>query len=647
MRKISFIVFFAFFASQISGQIDAPDPDFCEKIACMDEQKQVPFLKGNSKSFIGNNYDLKYHRCYWEINPAVLFIKGNITSYFKVTQSSITDISFVLDSALTVDSVKYHGTKMSFTHSLDAVNIQLGTSLSLGTLDSLTIFYQGIPKSGSGFGSFVKETHNGIPIIWTLSEPFGSGEWWPCKDDLSDKIDSIDIIVKTPLAYRVASNGLLVNEYQLGLDKFYHWKHRYPITAYLVAIAVTNYSVYSDYVPMGNDSLQILNYVYPESLATLKPQSKAIIPVMQLFNKLFTDYPFKKEKYGHAQFNWGGGMEHQTMSFMNNFGYELMAHELAHMWFGDMVTCGSWHDIWLNEGFATYASGLCYEHLDSIYGYWKTWKNNKMNHVTSQPAGSVYVVDTTSVYRIFNSRLSYSKGAMVLHGLRWVIGDSAFFAAITNYLHDPKHSYGYAKTPDLQVHFEIASGKNLTGFFNDWIYGEGYPTYNTIVQYVPGGSWEITLNQTTSHVSVNFFKMPVPLRFYFGSKDTTIVFEHDFSGQKYNVILPQKPDSVVFDPEKWIISKNNSLFLQLTPHEISNQIKFYPNPVNDVLSLESENLKIFMVEVLNPEGQQIYQVKINNQNEFKINTSNLSKGIYFVKIYTEKGTFVKRILKVD
>jgi len=182
---------------------------------------------------------------------------------------------------------------------------------------------------------------------------------------------------------------------------------------------------------------------------------------MNLYTTLFEEYPFANEKYGHAQFGWGGGMEHTTVSFMGSFGRNLIAHELAHQWFGNKITCGSWKDIWLNEGFATYLSGLTIENLDGNSAF-ITWKQQRINSITSQPNGAVYLTDsdTTSVNRIFNGRLSYDKGSMVLHMLRKKLGDADFFQGLKNYLADANHAYGYAKTEDFIAIMETTSGQD-------------------------------------------------------------------------------------------------------------------------------------------------------------------------------------------
>ena len=277
----------------------------------------------------GSNYDVKYHRFHWQIDPSQLYISGSVMTLFE-TKSNTNQLEFDLVSALTVDSVMYHSATVNFSHTNDILTVMLPATLPVGTLDSVEIVYQGVPP-GSGFGSFNTSTHNATPVLWTLSEPFYSSDWWPCKSLNTDKADSIDVFVTTDTSYRVASNGKLMNEIFNGSEKTVHWKSNYPISSYLVAIAVTNYAEYSDYVPLaGGDSLQVLNYVYPEDLATAQSQTPQIIPIIQLYDSLTIEYPFKNEKYGHAQFNWGGGMEHQTMSFVINYGQSLIAHECAH-----------------------------------------------------------------------------------------------------------------------------------------------------------------------------------------------------------------------------------------------------------------------------------------------------------------------------
>ena len=647
-NKIIAIIIFLMITWSLSAQKPRTEIelDIINKTAvnsCSHNKQQM--FAAMSSSYAGSNIDIKYHRMFWNIDPAINYISGSVFTVFNTTENNVRIITFELDTAMLVDSVLYHGQKISFADSaVYLLNLYLPTEVSLNVLDSIEIFYQGTPGAGLGFGSFLQDFHSGAPIIWTLSEPYGAKEWWPNKNDLSDKIDSIDVYVKTPMGQRAASNGLLVEESIVDNHKLYHWKHRHAIATYLIAIAVTNYAVYSDFATINSGVVEVLNYIYPEDSATVVQQTPNVISSIQLYSNLFIDYPFINEKYGHAQFGWGGGMEHQTMSFMGGFSHSLMAHELAHQWFGDMVTCGSWHDIWLNEGFATYLTGLTYENMPGT-PWWESWKHQTMNSVLNYNDGSVYCDDTTSVNRIFNSRLSYNKGAYVLHMLRWVCGDSAFFAGIRNYLNDPALSYGYAHTSDLKAHLETSSGLNLTEFFNDWYYGQGNPNYNVSVYQSSTDSISITINQSSSHSSVSFFEMPVPIRIKGNNFDSIIVFDNTFSGQQYHVAVNSWIDTVEFDPDMHLLSINSiSSNVGISKHNTDNKLFIAPNPTKNNINIKSQDI-IKNIELFDISGRKLSSFNNLNIKEYTINLTNNVTGIYLLRISTNQQTFIKKVVK--
>jgi aminopeptidase N len=284
---------------------------------------------------------------------------------------------------------------------------------------------------------------------------------------------------------------------------------------------------------------------------------------MNLYETLFEPYPFRNEKYGHAQFDWGGGMEHTTVSFMYNFDRQLIAHELGHQWFGDKITCGSWKDIWLNEGFATYLATLVIEDFDGMAAF-VSEKQSMIDYITSSPNGAVYLTDAqaTNVNRIFSSRLSYDKGAMVLEMLRFKLGDALFFQGVKNYLADPNLAYKYAVTTDLQTHLEAVYGQDLTEFFNDWIYNQGYPTYSITAQNWGVGQAKFVINQTQSDPSVSYFEMPVPVRIYGAlGQQADIVLNNTFNGEEIIMNVPFVISGVEFDPERHLISGNSTIVL--------------------------------------------------------------------------------------
>ena len=503
LQTALFFLLSLFCCSGLLAQIDPSVIFDQDEIICKEQERaELIFHQKTSRNQFAYQTDMHYQRIEWEIDPSVKYIKGKITYYFSSEINNLGELVLDLTDSLHVNSVERNGVPLPYTHSSDwLLTIDLDKVLNIGDYDSLTVSYEGVPPA-TGFGSFQQGTHAGIPIIWTLSEPYGNRDWWPGKQDLIDKIDSMDIYITTPLDLLAASNGKLISIEQVGGKLVHHWRHRHHIAAYLVALAVTNYAAYSQYVPLPNgDSIEILNYVYPETLSQSMQATLSSIDIMKFYNEKFIIYPWADEKYGHAQFGWGGGEEHQTMAFMTGFSYGLQAHEMAHQWFGDKVTCGTWEDVWLNEGFATYLTGLTYEEF-SPDALWPQWKKSTSNSATSQPGGSVFVDDTTSVDRIFNGRLSYNKGAYVLHMLRWVEGDDNFFAACRNYLNG---AGDFGVTSELQQFHENQSGIDLDEFFADWYYGQGYPTYDLKWSHV-GDSLIVTLDRPNRILPSLFLK---------------------------------------------------------------------------------------------------------------------------------------------
>ena len=650
MKKLACLsLLFYFISLNVFSQIESFECKDLDEIIELERQAKAGLLEFRSPENT-DDYDLKYHRLEWLLNPEVNYIDGSVTSYFEPTTEGFQQINFDLATALMVTEVTYHGQSVTFEHTTENIlEINLPEVIPNGQIDSVTIVYEGAPVH-TGFGSFRKGiTHEGNPIIWTLSEPYGAKDWWPCKLDLNDKIDSIDVIVTTPLPYRVASNGLLVSETQIGEERTFHWKHRYPITTYLIAVAVADFEVYSNFVPVEDGpEIEILNYVYPEKLEQAMENTPSSVAIMQLFNELFGLYPFADEKYGHAQFGFGGGMEHQTMSFMGGWSHSLQAHELAHQWFGDKVTCGSWEDIWLNEGFATYLDGLTYENGLGTTN-WKDWLQSRINKVTEQPGGSVFVQDTTELGQIFSGRLSYSKGAMLLHMLRWKLGDENFFQACRNYLNDPELAFGYAHTNQLKSHLEDQSNLNLTEFFDDWFYHEGYPTYQ-INWWEEEGTIQVNIQQSTSHASVDFFEMPVPIRFSGEGQDSLVVFDHTFSGQQFSLELSFTPSSATFDPDLWIVSKDNIVSNSVVAIEdldrLTQTMRIAPNPADDFITITFEHWPQLPQEILliNANGQLMEQV---SQPAFRtvLPVYALPAGLYILEAYTNQGKVRKKVIK--
>lgn len=611
---------------------------FCFVSACAQlnsgvaDMEKKQFLMRNlagQQSVASNNYDVTFYRCQWEVNPAVRFISGSVTMHYTLTSASNT-IILDMHTSLNVDSIIHRGARASYSHLPNhALQINFSSAASAGQKDSVKIYYRGIPAS-VGFGSFILSSHANVPVLWTLSEPYGAPTWWPCKDSNTDKPDSIDIILTIPSQYTSSSNGLPVAENISGATKTTYWKHRYPIAPYLVAIAVTNYQVSHDAVNVGGRNLPVVMYAYPESAAAFAPATATAKTALQVFSPLFTEYPFIAERYAQTQFSWGGGMEHQTNSFITSASSGLVAHELAHQWFGDKVTCGTWHDLWLNEGFATYSENIYIEQTNAAarQAQLQSWRNN----ITSVPDGSVYIPDTTNINRMFNYRLTYLKAGYLLHMLRWKLGDSSFFRGVRRYVNDPALAFKTAKTEDLQRNLEAESGENLSEFFKDWYKGEGYPNYTARWYQPQGRQLRIQLSQTQSHPSVSFFEMPVQILLRGSGQEKLVRLEHTLNGEIFSLDPGFTVDTLIIDPQQWLITRDNRSIKSSSPIG-ANQFSAYPNPAREkvTLAFPISVSGFVLVELYDALGRKLYSQSVQAMGSPQLNLNKYAAGVYWLR----------------
>ena len=639
MKKLFYLGLIISFNSVMA---QAPDPDFNDKAAYTESKswlKSATFTESDNYA----SFNLTYQSLHFTVDPTQNYISGSVFSNVKFMDDATTTIQFDLADILTVDSVKCNNELTTFTHSNNKIDIALLMPMGKNSISPIEVFYHGAPPQ-TGFGSFIVTKHKNDPILWTLSEPYGARDWWPCKESLKDKIDSIDIFITCPSQYKAASNGKLISDLISGTTRTAHWKHRYPIATYLVGIAVSNYETYSDFLSLPNEKkIEVLNYVYPEYLTIAKTKSADVLNILAFYNSRFITYPFATEKYGHAQFGWGGGMEHQTMSFMTTLDFELVAHEMAHQWFGDYITLASWHDIWLNEGFATYLSALVYENLLNGY-YWPIWKDNSIKKITAEPAGSVYVSDTTDVNRIFNGRLSYSKGAYLLHMLRWEMGDTLFFKGLKNYLSDPEIANGFASQEKFVKHMETAADTSFTNFFKEWYYGEGYPFYQLIyfTDYSDLGKTKLRIHQNQSSASVRFFEMHVPIRVWAGSKSKDFRLYNTLQDQEFT-ISNQPIDSIQFDPEKWLLAKSDYILPVLNNNKlIQSQIIYTPSKKQIHVILPNLT-SVETLRIVDMGGRTVKVCKLSG-TDTPVDVSNLKRGIYIAELQSDKIKMTEKII---
>ncbi len=627
MRNIHLLILLLLISSIAKSQYDLKD------IARFESSNQV--LKKSNSSF-----SINHLKAEWNSDPRANYISGKLTYIIK-HNSLNSHIDFELKENMIVDSVFINDQKKNFDRVADTIHVPIITSI-ISQTDTVILYYQGSPLS-SGFGAFSTSRHQTDAVQWTLSQPFGAKNWWPCISNLNSKIDSIDVKIKTPKPYIAVSNGVLHGVDSIDSFYIYHWKHNYPIAYYLLAYSISNYSIINDTIQSSFGTTNFQNFVYPQSYSLSNTQLLETKNIFRLFENLFGRYPFYTEQYGHVQCGFSGGMEHQTMSFMGNFNRGLIAHELAHQWFGNKVTCASWQDIWLNEGFATYLAGLINDFGVNELA-WDEFKRNGILDITNVKNGTVYVYDTTSVSRIFDYRLSYQKAAFVIHMLRYVMGDDAFFDACKEYLNN--YAFKSSTTEQFKIAFQNHTTYNLNKFFNDWIYSEGHHIYEYIWEY-KNDSLYIKLNQSTSNESVLNFEMPIQIQFSNNTRDTIITIFNNSNTQDYKLALDFKPSNAIVDPKRWLIAE----------HKISNQeelnnydilaFKIIPNPNNGDFIIEfNKNIIIENVELYSLQSQLLKRFTTEPSvlnNTFNIKETELKNGIYILRANTNKGIINNKI----
>jgi len=594
-------------------------------------------------------YSIHYLNAFWKLYPGSEQISGRI-SYYMICKSAGNYVVLDCDSLLIIDSVSCRN-RLNFLHQNTQLKIYLEQPYLVGQTDSLCIYYHGIPKN-TGFGSFKTDTHTNYPVVWTLSEPYGAKDWFPAPGTLDAKIDSLDITLETSVGNRAIANGILIKHELLNVNtQRFYYKHRYPIAPYLIAIAATNYTLTTDTLMLNNKKMPLVCYAYPEDSAGVWQAVLSNNQTLINFNEKFSEYPFINEQYGHAQINFSGGMEHQTLAFEGYFGEDLLAHELAHQWFGDKVTCQSWRDIWLHESFATYSEGLNYEwkkNLKEFENLRRKWNKQTIN----QPGGSVYVTEDTSDFKtVFDYRLRYIKGAMVVNMLRNWVGDSVFFKAIQNYLNDAALVYKYASTHHLQNHFETVSGKNLNQFFNSWIYQEGYPRY-TLFWQQEKDEIQLRLEQASSVNQSILYTNVLELGVVTDKNDTII---KKININKFNTDTVIKINTTV----KEIII--DPYFQSLSGFNKVNPVAFkfndaalhtYPNPAKKEWIIEYNTTSDAITDItwFNLLGQEIYHLS-NNQYSFGtynvISLNKIKPDTYVVRINTKLSLFTQFLVVLE
>ncbi len=525
----------------------------------------------NANGIIHQAFDVRQYRLKIRLDPTALAFSGTVMITGAAT-ALLNALNIDAQTNLVIEAVRLNGQPRNFERKTEQVRLNFLPALLSGDEISLEIDYRGTPvvmnRLGGGMFTARHGSDNAV-VMATLTEPYGSPTWFPCIDDATDKA-TVEMEATVPRGFTAASNGILDKTVENNdQTTTFFWREPSPLSTYLISIAATNYARFDDtYTAMDGTRMPILFYVYPEHLPQAQVKFVATRQALELYAPLFGEYPFVREKYGMAEMPASGAMEHQTITSISqalvgsqtNMGRFTIAHEIAHHWWGDLVTMRKWNDLWLNEGFATYAEALHYEK------FYQRPANDYMTSIDDGQifgtmGGTVYAEDATDPFDDYDA--VYDKGGWTLHMLRHIMTDERFFAALRDYA--AQYAFSNTETTDFQRVCEAHYGRELDWFFQQWIYAPGRPFYkvsNEIGNRTTQGNYTISLSikQKQSHAipgrESSVYIMPLDVMIYYadGSKETRSIF-NDKRKQNFTLTTTKQPTRVVIDEDNWVLKK--------------------------------------------------------------------------------------------
>ena len=586
------------------------------------------------------------------LSPYPKSFTGYVIVKFRI-DTALSSIQLnAVNTSLQVNSVGMAG--VSFTHTSNILTVNLNRTYNPNEIAEVRINYQHLNIVDQAF-----YTSNGF--VFTDFPPEGARKVFPCWDKPSDKA-TFDLTAKVPATVRLGSNGRLNDSLVTGDTIYYHWISADPIATYLMVLsAKVAYNldiVYWHKISNPNDSIPVRFYFNAgENIAAAKTR---IIPMTNYYSGKFGEYPFEKAGFAtlNSQFPWGG-MENQTLISLcqNCWGDALMAHEYAHMWFGDLVTCGTWADVWLNEGFATYCEALWLENTSGYAAYKNRVNTFASTYLSQNPGWPIYnplwAEVTPNVNDLYNYAITYCKGAGVLHMLRYTIGDSLFFAFMNAYPTDTADFKNKtAVTDDVTAKLNQVAGQDLTWFMNQWVKQPNHPVYqNTYrISDLGGGNWQVSFVAKQIQTNTPFHKMPIQVKITFsGGPDTTARVMNDVNNQEYYWTFNRQPSSVTFDPENDIVLKTGTTAIGI-PGETQVPFEYalyqnYPNPFNPVtkISFDIPEKSEVTLKLYNVLGELVAfplnDVRSAGKYSVEFEGKNLPSGVYYYEL--RAGDFVE------
>lgn len=607
------------------------------------------------------DFDIKYYEIilnwYNVLKNSNIFYNGKVRVIAKVDTLNSTS-QFYLNSYLTIDSVLQNNKKLNFISTPGLLLINLDRIYNKNELIDLEIYFTRTRTDNIGFYFYPKSQQVPENIAYTVTQPDDSRYWFPCYDTPGNKADSIRLKIIVPSGYIATGNGILERVQTIGDSLIFHWYERHPISTYLIATAASKYSKFvqyytSKYPPY--ETFEIQNYQWAMDSVRSVFVMRNLGAMMDCFETFYGKYPF--DKYGHVvvfPFKYGG-MEHQTISTIHRNwlvidGQSGIAHELAHQWWGDLVTCKTWNDIWLNEGFATFSEDLYKEFMFGKDAYFTSMNSRANYYYSFNPGYPIY-----NPPHLFNVAITYYKSALVLNMLRYVLGDSLFFVTINNYKN--QFLYSAVTTEDFVNVVNQTTGTDYSFFFNQWIFQPNHPIYLynwNANQTSHGYELKFFLRQIQNHYDV--YKMPIQLLVKLVSKDTLVSFWNTLRDQSVTFIFNEPVNDVVVDPSNYIL-KQITRDHTLEVAETHNPDKFYlyqnyPNPFNSqtIISFSIPENTIVTIKLFDITGNEI-RTLLNDYlsagyHSIKLDGNQLSTGVYFYRLETKNFRSTKKLVLI-
>ena len=573
-------------------------------------------------------------------------------------QAGLSTIDLDL-TVLEVDSVLCGSDTLGYVYTDPVLSIDLGQAYAIGDSFEVRIVYHGHPgnEGPDGFGGFYFDGRPKMAFqmgVGLVADPPSMGKYWfPCWDWPCDKATADYNITVTGQFKKVVCNGVLVDSYAdtVANTATFIWSETHQIAPHVMTVHARRF------VELVDSTYDWIHYwIWEEDTTSAPIHFENVDIMMDGFIERYGPYPFSKFGYVAAT---KGDMEHQTCvthvrsAIGPHHVYDwLLAHEMAHQWWGDCVSVNDWRDVWLSEGFATYSEAIFREHGYGMASYHDYVQNSLMRPVflTSE---NFPIYDPDYLW----GTTVYEKGACVLHMLRHVVGDSAFFDGLAAYRQ--AHEYESAITPQFQQAVESIHGQSLDWFFSEWIYDAGWPEYeySWIADSVAGGyDMELVIDQVQTNGPI--FTMPVDVRITTLSGDTVITVWADEVRDVFGLTLNAEPTGVELDPDNWILNEAEEV-----PHAgVDGVVTFdlqleqnTPNPFSPATTIRylvprSQHVRL---DIYNTAGQKVAalidEVVASGWGEAvwdgkDRHGTTVASGTYFCRFVAEDGIRVIRLV---